>query len=58
MSNAGTEALQASAASGVRMDKVTAVQAALAAGSYSVPATALAGKLVDAMLSGSIGSGS
>ncbi len=58
LSNAGTEALQSLASTGVRMDKVTAVQAALAAGTYSVPATALAGKLVDAMLSGSVGSGS
>jgi anti-sigma28 factor (negative regulator of flagellin synthesis) len=33
------------------MEKVAAVQAAIAAGNYSVPASAVAGKVVDAMLS-------
>jgi anti-sigma28 factor (negative regulator of flagellin synthesis) len=36
---------------GVRMDKVSNVQAALAAGTYNVPASAVASKVVDAMLS-------
>jgi negative regulator of flagellin synthesis FlgM len=34
----------------VRMDKVAAVQAALASGGYEVPASAVASKLVNAML--------
>jgi anti-sigma28 factor (negative regulator of flagellin synthesis) len=34
------------------MDKVTGVQAALAAGTYNVPPMAVASKMVDAMLSG------
>jgi anti-sigma28 factor (negative regulator of flagellin synthesis) len=34
------------------MDKVTAIQAALAAGTYDVPASAVASRVVDAMLGG------
>lgn len=34
----------------VRMDRVAAVQAALAAGSYEVPASAVATKVINAML--------
>lgn len=37
---------------GVRMEKVMAIQAALADGSYSVPASEVASKIVDAMLGG------
>ncbi len=51
VSSAGSEVAQAASESGVRMDKVAEVQAALAAGTYSVPASAVAGKVVDAMLS-------
>lgn len=36
--------------SSVRMDKVTAIQSALAAGTYNIPASAVASKLVDSML--------
>lgn len=36
----------------VRMEKVAPVQAALAAGTYNVPARAVAAKMVDAMLAG------
>jgi flagellar biosynthesis anti-sigma factor FlgM len=51
LSSAGAEAAQAaSASSDVRMEKVAAVQAALNAGTYQVPATAVAGKMVYAML--------
>lgn len=50
LSSAGTEVSHAVAESGVRADKVTAVKAALAAGTYNVPASAVAGKVVDAML--------
>jgi anti-sigma28 factor (negative regulator of flagellin synthesis) len=34
------------------MDKVSSIQAALGAGTYNVPASAVASKLVDAMLAG------
>jgi negative regulator of flagellin synthesis FlgM len=50
LSSAGSEVSLDSAGDGVRMDKVAAVQAALAAGTYSVPASAVAAKMVDAML--------
>jgi negative regulator of flagellin synthesis FlgM len=52
LSSAGSEVAQTVASSDVRMDKVAGIQAALAAGTYSVPAAAVASKMVDAMLSG------
>ncbi|MFP5235581.1 MAG: flagellar biosynthesis anti-sigma factor FlgM [Acidobacteriota bacterium] len=36
----------------VRTEKVAAIQAALASGTYSVPATAVASSMIDAMLAG------
>lgn len=53
VSSAGSEVAQAAGEDGVRMDKVSSVQSALAAGSYNVPASAVASKVVDAMLGGS-----
>jgi flagellar biosynthesis anti-sigma factor FlgM len=50
LSNAGSEVSQTAADSDVRMDKVAAVRAALEAGTYNVPASEVAGKLLDAML--------
>ncbi len=50
VSNAASEVAQAAAEDGVRTEKVTSIQAALAAGTYSVPASAVAAKMVDAML--------
>ena len=50
VSFAGAEVSQSVAEDGVRTDKVVAVQAALAAGTYSVPSIAVAKKVVDAML--------
>jgi flagellar biosynthesis anti-sigma factor FlgM len=50
LSNAGSEVAQAETDGGVRMDKVSSVQTALGAGTYNVPASAVASKLVDAML--------
>ena len=58
LSSAGSKAAQAASASAdVRMDKVAAVQAALNSRSYQVPATAVAGKIVDSMLEGGQQSG-
>ena len=51
LSSAGSEISDAISGDGVRMDKVAAVQQALAAGTYNVSASALASKLIDAMLS-------
>jgi len=58
LSSAGTEVSQTASEADVRAEKVTAVQAALAAGSYEVPASAVASKMVDAMLGGEQTAGS
>lgn len=50
LSGAGAEVALSAANSDVRMEKVSAVQAALAAGTYSVPTSAVAAKVVDVML--------
>jgi negative regulator of flagellin synthesis FlgM len=52
LSSAGSEVSMTAAESGVRMDKVAGIQASLAAGTYNVPPTAVASKMVDAMLGG------
>ena len=52
LSSAASEVSQAASDEGVRTDKVASVQAALAAGTYNVPASAVASRMVDAMLSG------
>ena len=52
LSSAGSQVSQAAANDGVRLDKVAAIQAALAAGTYSVPASAVASKVIDAMITG------
>jgi negative regulator of flagellin synthesis FlgM len=52
LSSAGSEVALTAADPGVRTDKVAAVQAALAAGTYAVPASAVASKVVDSMLGG------
>jgi negative regulator of flagellin synthesis FlgM len=51
-SSAGSEVSLTASEPGVRTDKVAAVQAALAAGTYNVPASAVASKVVDVMLGG------
>lgn len=53
LSSAGSEVAQSAAEGGVRMDKVSSIQAALAAGTYNVPAAAVASRMVDAMLGAS-----
>jgi negative regulator of flagellin synthesis FlgM len=52
LSSAGSEVSQAAADTGARMDKVAGIQAALASGSYNIPAPAVASKVVEAMLGG------
>jgi flagellar biosynthesis anti-sigma factor FlgM len=52
LSGVGTEVSLSAADDGVRADKVEEVRAALATGTYQVPASAVASKLVDAMLVG------
>jgi negative regulator of flagellin synthesis FlgM len=52
LSSAGSEVAQSANDSDVRLDKVASIQAALAAGTYNVPASAVASKMVDAMLGG------
>ena len=49
-SDAGSEVAQTASDSDVRMDKVASIQAALASGTYNVPASAVASKMVDVML--------
>jgi negative regulator of flagellin synthesis FlgM len=51
-STAGSEVSLTAAESGVRADKVSSVQAALAAGTYNVSSSAVASKVVDSMLGG------
>lgn len=50
LSSAGSEVSETAAGDGVRLDKVAAIQAALASGTYSVPASAVASRVIDAML--------
>lgn len=50
LSSAASEVAQTASGDDVRTDKVASIQAALAAGTYNVPASAVASKMVDAML--------
>lgn len=52
LSSAGAEVSQTASESSVRADKVAEVQAALASGTYNVPAAAVASRVVDSMLGG------
>ncbi len=52
LSDTANEVSQAMTDDGVRPEKVAAIQSALAAGTYDVPASAVASKLVDSMLAG------
>ena len=53
LSSAGSEVAQSATDGGVRADKVSSIQAALAAGTYNIPAAAVASCIVDAMLGAS-----
>ena len=50
LSNAGSEVAQTASDSVVRTDKVAAIKAALASGTYTIAASAIAPRMVDAML--------
>jgi negative regulator of flagellin synthesis FlgM len=50
LSSAASEVSLAAGDSDVRLDKVASIQAQLAAGTYNVPASAVAGKLIESML--------
>lgn len=50
LSSAGSQVSLAVADDGVRADKVAVIQAALAAGTYNVPASAVASSIIDSML--------
>ena len=50
LSQAGTEALNSTRSSDVRSEKVAEIRAALLSGTYAVPASAVAVKMVDSML--------
>jgi negative regulator of flagellin synthesis FlgM len=57
LSHAGTEILHSAADASVRTDRVAAIQQALAAGTYDVKASAVAGKVIDVMLGDGFSSG-
>lgn len=50
LSSMASQAADSSAAADVRLDKVATIQAALAAGTYNVPASAVSSRMVDSML--------
>ena len=50
LSSAGSAVASTAADSDVRPDKVASIQAALASGTYNVPPSAVASKVVDAMM--------
>jgi negative regulator of flagellin synthesis FlgM len=55
LSQVGTAVLGAAGLDGVRLDKVAAVQQALAAGTYNVSAAKVADKVIDSMLAPNTG---
>lgn len=56
VSQVGAEVSQTTEQDSVRGDKVAAIQQAIAAGTYSVSATKVADKMIDAMLAGGLDS--
>jgi len=57
LSQAASEVSQSIAEADIRMEKVVAIQQALAAGTYSVPASEVADKVIEVMLAGGFGAG-
>jgi flagellar biosynthesis anti-sigma factor FlgM len=53
LSSAASQMSLSAGDDGVRMDKVSSIQSAIAAGTYNIPASAVATKMVDAMLGNS-----
>jgi flagellar biosynthesis anti-sigma factor FlgM len=51
VSAVGTQVVQSAGDADVRLDKVAGIQAALQAGTYQIPASAVAQKLIAALLS-------
>jgi flagellar biosynthesis anti-sigma factor FlgM len=49
-SSAGNQVAQTASDTDIRMDKVSSIQAQLAAGTYNIPPSAVASKMVEAML--------
>jgi negative regulator of flagellin synthesis FlgM len=49
-SSAGSQVAQTASDADIRMDKVSSIQAALASGTYNVPPSAVASKMMEAML--------
>jgi len=56
-SSAASEVSQTASGESVRAEKVAAVQAALADGTYRVPASEVASKVIDSMLTSGLGAG-
>ncbi len=56
-SSAASEVSQSASAENVRADKVASVQSALAAGTYNVPASVVASKVIDSMLGAGLAAG-
>ena len=52
LSGAASEVSQTASEPDVRLDKIAGIQAQLAAGTYNVPASAVASSLVESMLGG------
>jgi negative regulator of flagellin synthesis FlgM len=50
LSGAGSQVSQSANNDGVRLDKVASIQSALAAGTYNVPASAVASRVIDSLL--------
>jgi negative regulator of flagellin synthesis FlgM len=50
LSPAASMAAASAQDSGVRMEKVASIQQAIAAGTYNIPASAVAGKMMDHMM--------
>ena len=50
LSSAGSAVSSTSADSGIRMDKISAIQSALTAGTYQVSSSAVASSVIDSMM--------